>query len=138
MAQIEFLDRAPMLTRADGYAMLRAANVQGYLQFYRHDRLSKSVGFAWNRLCALPTCEPHLPASSHQALQTMRMTRAAFQAEPILADRAGPVSHTPVSANVTLSHQGRGLRPPGKGRLAALTTPCPSFVHLTNSESKPV
>jgi hypothetical protein len=70
-----------------------------------------------NRLCALPTQEPQLLASSRQALQTMRMTEAAFQAEPILANQAGPLSHTPVSAYRT--------------RLDRI-------LHLANSESRPL
>lgn len=132
-AQIEFLDRALMLIRADGYALpisraTCSSTVMTGIQ-------CRSV--AGNRPRALPTCKPHLLASSHPALPTMRLTRAAIQTEPILADWADPLSHTAVSDNASFSHHRRAIRPSGQVQLATLTAAGPPFTHLTNSQSRP-
>jgi hypothetical protein len=64
---------------SNGNAVHLAANINGNVQLVLHDVLPRS-GKTKNRLRALPTQEPQQPASSRQALQTMRMTGAAFQA----------------------------------------------------------
>lgn len=97
---IEFLDRLAIFPTNSNPVPL-AANINGNVELCLHGRPLSYNAARRNRLRALPTQEPHLLASSRQALQTMRMTGAAFQAEPILANPAGPLSHTPVSAHRT-------------------------------------
>lgn len=95
---IEFFKRLAAAAHSYRYAVLRATNIQRDVKFNAHETVSQSVKITrQNRLRALPIQELLSLASSHQALQTLRMTRAAFQAEPILSNRAGPLSHTLVT-----------------------------------------
>jgi hypothetical protein len=95
-----------------------AANINSNVKLCLHER---SLYFAMQQdkiVCAPCLLKSHASlASSRQALQTMRMTGAAFQAEPSLANQAGPLSHTPVST---------------------YRTPHDRFLHLANLESRPV
>jgi len=75
---IKFFDRITFIP-TNGNTMLLAADINGDVELCVHVNLSLNNATRQNRLCALPTQEPHLLASSRQALQTMRMTGAAFQ-----------------------------------------------------------
>ena len=58
--------------------MLLATDIDSDVKLCLHVNLSLGNAARQNRLCALPTQEPRLLASSRQALQTMRMTGRHF------------------------------------------------------------